>query len=93
MSVDAAQAFFAAHPELRERMAGSEVFRRIKRSALVEIDGEELYVVRGDTLGSEEELFVEAVIRGAAGQGDANRELVAELEPGERARILRAFTK
>lgn len=93
MSEERTRSFFAARPEIRDRMTGSEVFGRIKREALLEMDGEELYIVRGDSLGSEEELFVEAVLRGAAGQGEANRELFAELDLTERELIVQTFTK
>jgi len=74
-------------------MAESEAFREIKRAAFVEIDGEELYIIRGDTFGGEDDLFVEAVIQGAAGQGEANRRLFAELEPAERDSIVQEFTR
>lgn len=93
MSEERTRSFLAARPGIRDRMTGSEVFGRIKREALLEMDGEELYIVRGDSLGSEEELFVEAVVRGAAGQGEANRELFAELDPAERDLIVQTFTK
>jgi len=93
MSANETLRFFAAHPELRRRIAGSRVFPRIKRAALVKMDGEDFYIVKGDTLGSEEELFVEAIIRGAAGQGELNRELFAELGTRGRELILRTFKR
>lgn len=85
--------FFARHPELRRRMADSEAFPRAKRAALVEIDGERLYIVKGDILGEEEELYVEAVLRGAAGQGELNREICEELDDEARELILGEFRK
>lgn len=84
--------FLRAHPEIHHRMKTSKVFSHLKQSALVELDGEELYIVKGDTLGDEEDLYIEAVIRGAAGQGALNRDLCAELEASERNLILREFT-
>lgn len=93
MSEERARGFLAGRPRLRDLLAGSEAFRRIKQDALVEMDGEELYIVRGDTLGSEEELFVEAVVRGAAGQGEAQRQLFAEIDPAERNLLVKTFTK
>lgn len=93
MTADTTTRFFSEHPELRRRLADSAAFRRIKDEARVEIDGEELYISKGDALGSAEELFVEAVIRGAAGQGEANRDLAAELDPAERELVLRTFLK
>ena len=85
--------FFAAHTELRRKMAASSAFPRVKQANLLEIDGEELYIVKGDALGDEEELYVEAVIRGAAGQDELNREVFAELDDEERELILREFRK
>ena len=84
-------AFFAAHPELRRSMTASSAFPRVKQANLLEIDGEKLYIVKGDALGEEEELYVEAVIRGAAGQGELNREVFAELDEREKELILRKF--
>lgn len=74
-------------------MSGSRAFRQAKRAALVEIDEERLYIVKGDILGEEEELFVEAVLRGAAGQGELNRQIYEELDEEERELILGTFRK
>ena len=84
-----AGAFLAAHPSLAEAMRTSSAFDRIRRQALLDIDGERLYIVRGDTLGSEEELFVEALVRGAQGPdpGDAERALYVELTDEQRALV------
>lgn len=69
----------------------STCFWLVKSEAQAEIDGEMLYVVKGDTLGGEDELFVEAVIRGAVGQGQLNREVFEELDESDRELILNRF--
>jgi hypothetical protein len=45
-------------------MAESPAFAEVRERAALEIDDEPLYIVRGDTLGDEEELFVETLARG-----------------------------
>ena len=85
--------FVDAHPGLRHKMVESDAFSQIKRSAVLEIDGERLYIVKGDAQGDEEELFIEAVLNGAAGQGKLNRQLFAELEEDEKKLILHHFIK
>jgi hypothetical protein len=72
--------FFAAHPEFRQAMSASQIFPKIRDQARLKVDEEELYIIRGDTLGDEEDLYLEALIRGAAGQGDLNRALFEELD-------------
>jgi hypothetical protein len=57
--------FLAEHRELGHAMRSSSAFEAVKREAALDIDEERLYIVRGDTLGTEEELFLEAVVRGA----------------------------
>jgi hypothetical protein len=71
---------FAAHPALRQAMSASQIFPKIRDQARLQVGGEELYIIRGDTLGEEEDLYLEALIRGAAGQGDLNRALFVELD-------------
>lgn len=46
-------------------MESSSSFAELRERALLEIDDERLYIVRGDTLGDEEDLFLEALVRGA----------------------------
>jgi hypothetical protein len=84
-------AFFASHPELRRAMADSVPFSRVKANARVEIDDEILYVVKGDILGEEEELFVETVIRGAKGQDELQRDVFDQLQERDRELILSRF--
>jgi hypothetical protein len=68
------------HPELREAIRRSAVWPRVKQEAAVTIRGQPMYVVAGDTLGGEEELFLDRLARGAReGGADAlSRELFLE---------------
>lgn len=70
-------------------MRRSAAFEPVKRAAALEIDGETLYIVRGDTLGSEEDLFVEAIVRGAQRDDpdDPTRKVYLELDDEQRALV------
>lgn len=72
-----------AYPELRAIMNGSATFRRIADRARLVIGGRTAYLVRGDTLGTLEELFVDALSRGSAPEGadEPSRALFLELPP------------
>lgn len=85
--------FIASHPDIRQRMAESEAFERVKSQARVEIDDEVLYIVKGDTLGEEDELFIETVIKGANDQGSLNQEVYRDLSEDQRRLILERFHK
>jgi len=76
-------ALLEAYPELRALMDRSEHFRTIEARDRIEMDGRIHYIVRGDTLGSREELFVDALCRGASPEsGDLpSRALFLELPP------------
>lgn len=73
--------FLDANPELRRAMAESSVFEELKSRESLTIDGENLYVVRGDTLGDEDELFLDALARGSrpTAQDELSRALFLEL--------------
>jgi hypothetical protein len=64
-------------------MERSETFRSIAERARLVIDGRTHYLVRGDMLGSLEELFVDALSRGSAPEGSdpLSRALFLELAP------------
>ena len=81
-----ARQFVHAHPELVEAMERSEAFAAVREGAVLEVDDERLYIVRGDTLGDEEDLFVETLVRGAQSSeaDDPNRAVYLELD--DRAR-------
>jgi len=53
--------FLDEHPELRAAMAKSQKFPEVKKRSSLLIDGEQLYVVKGDVLGDEDELFLDGV--------------------------------
>jgi hypothetical protein len=78
-----AERFLAERPALREARGRSTVWPDILTSAAVRIRGERLYVVRGDTLGGEDELFLDRLARGAreAGSDPLSRALFLELPP------------
>jgi hypothetical protein len=63
-------------------MTSSRTFAGIRDAAVLDIDDERLYIVRGDTLGDEADLFVEALVRGAQASdpSDPNRALYLELD-------------
>lgn len=86
--------FLDAHPRLRAFMSSSEKFAEIKELRKMEIPGDEehLYVVRGDAVGGEDELFVDSLARGATPQGAgqlyaASRELFEELDESLKALV------
>lgn len=81
----AATLFLDEHPELREAMRASRTFDAIKVQTLMEVDGESLYVVRGDTLGEEDDLYVDSLAKGSSPEGEGRlyglaRELFQELD-------------
>src|SRR3982750_1853270 len=63
--------FLDEHPALREAMARSQKLTELKKRLALpkddETDAEEeqLYTVRGDTVGDEDELYVDALVRGS----------------------------
>lgn len=81
----AASVLLDTYPGLRAAMGASSAFHEIRARAALEIDGESLYVVRGDTLGEEDDLYVDALVRGAVSTSDdAYRRLFLELDPALR---------
>lgn len=70
------------HPELRAFM-GSETFRRIADEARVVIGGHARYLVHGDTMGTLDDLFLDALSRGSSAEGSdaSSRALFLELPP------------
>ncbi len=70
-------------------MRSSSAFEAVKREAALDIDEERLYIVRGDTLGTEEDLFLEAVVRGAQRDDaeDPYRRVYLELDDEGRALV------
>jgi hypothetical protein len=70
------------HPGLERTMSTSERFARIRDGAVLEVDAERLYIVRGDTLGDEADLYLETLVRGACSErpDDPNRAVFLELD-------------
>jgi hypothetical protein len=83
-----------AHPELRALLDRSERFRRIEERYRIEIEGQTFYLVRGDTLGSREELLIDALVRGSAPESadPLSRALFLEL-PGHLQEVIRGLTR
>ena len=79
--------FLAANRWLVDAMRSSAAFEAVKGEAALDIDDERLYIVRGDTLGSEEELYLEALVRGAQCDDptDPVRRVYLELDDHQRA--------
>ena len=73
--------FLDAHPRLRRAMSESKTFGELKGRESLAVGGEVFYVVRGDTLGGEDELFLDALARGAqpAARDELSRALFLEL--------------
>jgi hypothetical protein len=73
--------FLSTHPGLEDAMRASERFARLREGALLEVDEERLYIVRGDTLGDEADLYLETLVRGARSErpDDPNRAVFLEL--------------
>jgi hypothetical protein len=63
-----ASRFLAANPRLRDAMAASTAFRQLKARKTVIIDGQHLYIIRGDALGNEDDLYLDALAKGLAPQ-------------------------
>lgn len=84
--------FLNAHPQLRDAMAASSAFPELKKRKALDDEGEEeqLYIVRGDTLGDEEELYLDALFRGSNPEGsdELSRRLFLELDESSRSLIL-----
>ena len=62
-----AQDFIHRHPDVRI-VQKSEAWRVLKEHYALHDDEPGLYVVRGDTVGDEDELLVDALARGSAPQ-------------------------
>jgi hypothetical protein len=77
----AATRLLDAHPRLREHMGRSRRFAELEAANRLEIDGGVHYVVRGDTLGGLDDLYVDALVRGASPHADElSRALFEELD-------------
>jgi hypothetical protein len=85
-----ARIFLDAHPALDRARTHSTVWPRIKDESRIRIGDEEMYTVGGDTLGGEEELFLDRLARGTRESGDSlSRALFAELPDTLQTVVLR----
>ena len=85
-----ARIFLDAHPDLWAARERSGLWPRIKADASVRPAGVELFVVAGDTLGGEEELFLDRLARGARPSADPlSRALFLELSTPLQAEVRR----
>jgi hypothetical protein len=83
--------FLSAHPLLREARARSSIWQKLRDGAALELGGKRMFLVAGDTLGDEDDLFLGELARGAT-DDDASplsRALFLELSPELRATVLR----
>jgi hypothetical protein len=85
--------FLDAHPELRTLMKESKLFFELKKRKALSVDEddeEQLYIVRGDTLGDEDELYVDALVRGSNPEGsdELSHKLFLELDEKNRSLIM-----
>jgi len=79
-----AQVFLDEHLALREAMQSSAAFAQVKAEArLVPLPTGEAYLVYGDTLGGEEDLYLDRLARGAneSSADTLSRKLFLELSP------------
>jgi hypothetical protein len=86
--VSEAERFLDEHPAMAGIME-TPAFELLKEQASLDIDGERLYIVRGDTLGSEADLLLEALVVGAQldDPTDPRRALYLDLDDGLRMSI------
>lgn len=82
--------FLETHAELVAARERSTVWPRIKADAAIRVADADLFVIGGDTLGGEEELFLDRLARGARLSSDApSRELFLELSEALQALVRR----
>jgi hypothetical protein len=75
-----ARIFLDTHPALGAALRHSGVWPQIRTEAKIHVADEDLYIVAGDTLGDEEELFLDRLARGARPSADPlSRALFLEL--------------
>lgn len=92
--MSSARDFIRAHKNLAMVMETSSAFAAVREKAMLEIDDERLFIVRGDTLGDEEDLFLETLVRGAQATDatDPNRAVYEELDQEMREVVDRRVT-
>lgn len=86
--------FLKQHPELRQ-IQQSQVWRELKERYKLRGEESNLYVVRGDTIGDEDDLFVDALARGSSAESPdpLARRLFEELPADLQALVLDRLRK
>jgi hypothetical protein len=87
--------FLSAHPSLREARARSSVWPKLRDRAALELGGTRMFLVAGDTLGDEDDLFLGELARGATEEdaSSLSRALFLELPAELRATVMRDLLK
>jgi hypothetical protein len=73
--------FLDEHPDLREAREQSKVWPEVKKTAELSLPGRQAYIVQGDILGDEDDLYLDRLARGARSSGSdpLSRKLFSEL--------------
>ena len=87
--------FLQAHPALTDARASSSAWPRIREEAALTVAGRRLFLIAGDTLGGEEDLYLDRLARGAgeAGSDPLSRELFLGLSPELQTLVRRELLK
>ena len=93
-----ASKFLDQHPALREAMARSKKLDELEKKVALPKDDEteeQLYIVRGDTVGDKDELYVDALARGSNSETTDTlaRELFLEMDPALQTLIIDELQK
>lgn len=82
--------FLEAHPELLAARDRSTVWEQVMKRYAVDALGPQSYVVRGDTIGDRDDLFMDALARGSSPESPdpLARRLFEELSPELRRLVL-----
>jgi hypothetical protein len=87
--------FLSAHPSLREARARSSIWPKLRDRAALELGGTRMFLVAGDTLGDEDDLFLGELARGATEEdaSSLSRALFLELPTELRSTVMRDLLK
>jgi hypothetical protein len=82
--------FLREHPQLDAARASSSVWPMLRDNAALMLFGKPVFVVAGDTLGDENDLYLNELARGAADRDESSlsRALFMELSPDLRAVVI-----
>ena len=90
-----ASTFLQGHPDLDAARNDSKIWEKLKKQYAIEALGSDAYLVRGDTIGDHDDLYLDALARGSAPQSPdpLARRLYEELPPGLQQLVLRELRK